>query len=66
MTRILNCVPSLDAEKDWHFDNALAAGIVAPVAIPQSKDLRERWWVINDQGQTGSCVGWATADSVLR
>ena len=66
MTRILNCVPSLDTEKDWHFDNALAAGIVAPVAIPQSKDLRERWWVINDQGQTGSCVGWATADSVLR
>jgi hypothetical protein len=33
---------------------------------PPSKDLREAWWKINDQGSTGSCVGWATADSVLR
>src|SRR5262249_46360326 len=30
------------------------------------KDLRESWWKIGDQGATGSCVGWATADSVLR
>jgi hypothetical protein len=28
--------------------------------------LREPWWKINDQESTGSCVGWATADSVLR
>jgi Papain family cysteine protease len=64
--RILNCIPSRDMEKDWGFDNALAAGIVAAAPIPQSKDLREKWWVVNDQGSTGSCVGWATADSVLR
>ena len=24
------------------------------------------WWKIGDQGETGSCVGWATADSVAR
>jgi hypothetical protein len=34
--------------------------------VPSSKDLRESWWKIGDQGSTGSCVGWATADSVLR
>ena len=28
--------------------------------------MRKKWWAINDQGTTGSCVGWATADSVLR
>jgi hypothetical protein len=29
-------------------------------------DLRRAWWDIGDQGKTGSCVGWAIADSVLR
>jgi len=64
--RILNCVPSADTESDWRIDNAAAAGILGVTPIPASKDLRERWWAINDQGETGSCVGWATADSVLR
>lgn len=65
--RILNCTPSHDTEKDWHFDNASDAGILAaPQTIPKSKDLREVWWKIGDQGQTGSCVGWAATDSVLR
>ena len=27
---------------------------------------RAAWWSIGDQGATGSCVGWATADSVVR
>ena len=65
--RILNCLPSPDQEQDWTYDNALTAGVAAPLtAIPASKDLREVWWKINDQGSTGSCVGWATADSVVR
>jgi hypothetical protein len=34
--------------------------------IPESKDLRESWWIIGDQGTTGSCVGWASADSTVR
>ena len=33
---------------------------------PKSKDLRETWWKVGDQGTTGSCVGWATADALLR
>ena len=67
-TRILNCLPSRDPEDDWKFQNASASGLVATVAtIPDSKDLRDdSWWSIGDQGATGSCVGWALADSVLR
>jgi len=65
--RILNCKPSPKTEEDWTYEHAEAADIVAAApAIPASKDLREAWWTINDQGSTGSCVGWATADSVLR
>ena len=65
--RILNILPSEKTGDDWTFDNASDAGVVgAPQAIPATKDLRESWWAINDQGSTGSCVGWATADSVLR
>ena len=65
-TRILNCIPSTETDEDWGYDTALAAGITAAAAIPASKDLRESWWEIGDQGYTGSCVGWATADSLLR
>jgi hypothetical protein len=64
--RILNCIPSPETDKDWRIDNATAAGILAVTPIPAAKDLREKWWAIGDQGSTGSCVGWATADSVLR
>jgi C1A family cysteine protease len=65
--RILNCIPSRDTEKDWLFTHAVGAGLLAAAPpIPPSKDLREAWWDIGDQGSTGSCVGWATADSVLR
>lgn len=66
VVRILNCIPSREVEKDWQFEHAVAAGLVAAVAIPQAKDLRDSWWEIGDQGSTGSCVGWALADSVLR
>ena len=34
--------------------------------VPAKKDLRQPWWKIHDQGSTGSCVGWARADGVLR
>jgi hypothetical protein len=65
--RILNCKPSPKIEEDWTYEVAAEADIVAAAPpIPASKDLRETWWKINDQGTTGSCVGWATADSVLR
>jgi hypothetical protein len=87
-SRILNCIPSREPEKDWLFEHAVGAGLVASMAaVPaptptptptptpapapapapaDSIDLREPWWTIGDQLATGSCVGWATADSVLR
>jgi hypothetical protein len=68
-TRILNCVPSEKTDTDWQLHNAQDAGLVAAGAraAPASKDLRDdSWWKIGDQGATGACVGWATADSVLR
>jgi len=65
--RILNCEPSPAPERDWRIANAMEAGLcAAPAALPPSKDLRATWWKIGDQGTTGSCVGWATADSILR
>jgi hypothetical protein len=65
--RILNCIPSRNVENDWQFEHAFAAlFFMAPKKIPDAVDLREDWWGIGDQGFTGSCVGWAAADSVLR
>jgi hypothetical protein len=65
--RILNCKPSREVERDWRFEHAVGAEVVAaPTRLPASVDLRATWWTIADQGRTGSCVGWATADSVLR
>jgi hypothetical protein len=65
--RILNCKPSPKSAEDWTFQTAEEASMVAAApAIPASKDLRSTWWKVADQGSTGSCVGWASADSVLR
>ena len=66
--RVLNVIPSPEPERDWRFEHADRAGLLAaaPAKIPTSKDLRTSWWKIGDQGSSGSCVGWATADSVLR
>lgn len=65
--RILNCKPSPQTERDWTFEDAARADIAAATpSIPASKDLRTSWWTIGNQGSTGSCVGWATSDSLLR
>jgi hypothetical protein len=66
VNRILNVLPSINVVNDWRFENAEDAGIVAAAPPPPAKDLRSAWWKINDQGTTGSCVGWATADGLLR
>jgi hypothetical protein len=63
--RILNCLPSASQETDWTFAAAVGAG-VADTALPESVNRHEDWWTIGDQKSTGSCVGWATADGVLR
>lgn len=65
--RILNCIPSRGTELDWAFQDAIdGEALQVDESIPELKDLRESWWKINDQKNTGSCVGWATADSILR
>jgi C1A family cysteine protease len=65
--RVLNVVPSRDTERDWQLEQAAAAGVFAlAAAMPKAKDLREDWWKIGDQRSTGSCVGWATGDALLR
>ena len=65
--RICNLVPSRGTERDWKYEDALAARALGAVAaLPASVDLRQSWWIIGDQGQTGSCVGWASAEGVMR
>jgi C1A family cysteine protease len=65
--RIVNLVPSQNTERDWRYQDALGSGaLTAVAALPASVDLRQAWWTIGDQEDTGSCVGWATAEGVLR
>lgn len=64
---ICNVVPSKGTEKDWRYRDFVEAGVLGAVAkLPRSVDLREDWWAINDQEDTGSCVGWSSTDGVLR
>ena len=65
--RICNVVPSKGTETDWTFQDAVASAALGAVsAPPASVDLRAAWWTIGNQEDTGSCVGWATADGVAR
>jgi C1A family cysteine protease len=67
--RVLNVLPSPGTERDWTFEDAVGANAfaaAAPGALPAKVDLRADWWEVGDQGSTGSCVGWATADAVIR
>lgn len=64
---ILNCKTSEKTKTDWEFGDAVAASVVSDdIKLPERKDLRRDWWKIRDQGKTGACVGFATADGVLR
>jgi hypothetical protein len=65
--KILNCNPSRKTETDWQIEHSLEAGILTKdTPVPNTKDLREAWWKIGNQQSTGACVGWATADSLVR
>lgn len=70
---ILNCIPSPKPEKNWTLATAAAAGLTArrassaaAAAAAVNVDLREAWWTVGDQGNTGACVGWGSAEGVLR
>ncbi|WP_319525721.1 C1 family peptidase [uncultured Desulfosarcina sp.] len=64
---ILNCVPSVNTENDWTIEDAIVAGAIDGEGdIPSSKDLREEWWKVDNQENTGACVGFAAAYGVLR
>lgn len=64
---ILNCRESAKTETDWQFGDAVDASVVKDVTTaPDRKDLRRDWWNIRHQHKTGACVGFATADGVLR
>jgi Tfp pilus assembly protein PilF len=66
-TRVHNCLESHDQHRDWSLQKAKRLGLVArKEKIPAARDLRQDWWNIGNQKSTGSCVGWALADSVLR
>lgn len=65
--RICNIIPSRDTDRDWKFEDVVEAGLLGAVtALPPAKDLREPWWSIGEQGSTGSCVGWASTDGIMR
>lgn len=64
--RILNLIPSSGTETDWQFKTASRALSLGAAPLPTSVDLRAPWWKIGDQGATGSCVGWASTDGVMR
>lgn len=65
--RIFNCVNSRDTQDDWKISKAKALGYIPKrPKIPSKVDLRHKDWNIGDQGTSGSCVGWASTDSLLR
>jgi Papain family cysteine protease len=63
--RILNVGPSPDRADDHTPTAAEERGHLRPVDPPERVDLRAPWYTVGEQGKTGSCVGWALADSVM-
>jgi hypothetical protein len=64
---ILNCNRSEDQEDDWTFEDAIESDAISKLPrLPRSVDLREEWWAVRNQKDTGACVGFATADGLLR
>lgn len=64
--RICNLRPSRHTESDWGFAEASAGAVELSAGPPASVDLRAKWWDIGNQANTGSCVGWASTDGLMR
>jgi Papain family cysteine protease len=65
VARILNVAPSPERERDHTPAAAVERGHLREVDAPEQVDLRAPWYRVGDQRKTGSCVGWALADSVM-
>src|SRR5215211_1827833 len=63
--RILNVGPSPDRADDHTPAAAVECGHLRTVDPQERVDLRAPWYTVGEQGKTGSCVGWALADSVM-
>lgn len=66
--RILNVLPSRNTQDNWTLATARSAGLIKrPRKIPEAVDLRtsKRYWKIQNQGQTGACVGFSVAYGLL-
>jgi hypothetical protein len=64
--RLANVEASPDPQRNWAGHESDRLTDAEP---PPALDLRARrsWYrAVRDQGETGSCVGWAIADSVMR
>lgn len=65
--RICNLARSKGVENDWDYDVAVKSWAISQSSsYPIRLDLREDWWEIGDQEDTGSCVGWASTDGLMR
>ncbi len=63
---VMNVAASSGSEEDWSLANAVSAGVIPRRdPLPDSVDLRARWWRGQNQGETGACVGYATAYGLL-
>lgn len=63
---ILNVYPSRDTSEDWGLATAQSAGLVSKAKRrPLAVDLRRKWWRIQNQGNTGACVGYSVAYGLL-
>lgn len=64
--RVLNLLPSTKVGEDYTLLNAIRAGVIELKQPPKSVDLRQDWWTISNQGNSGACVGFGVADGLLR
>jgi len=65
--RVFSCIRSVVRPDEVVFgadSTTRSLGIAA--GIPNEIDHRRDWWTVGDQKQTGSCVGWAVGDGLVR
>lgn len=63
--RVLNVIPSNDTENDWRFEDAVRKNVLGAPSrreLPESVDLANVDWKIQDQKDHGACVGMAVSD----